>query len=223
MSASQYPIPPTPRVISPSPTPSERSGREGGKDGYFPSAASARISSPDPILEDGECVDPELSRARSRSRSPALPKRGSVRLDGMTPISEKTGQSSGVSKPTRRRPDAPGKKGSSNGLLKPAGAGYGRDFWRELSRSPSPFGLIPIHREWRTFVRAIPSSDCHDKCTNASKVHKHEIPRKVLHVSIGFLTLGLYASGKQTSDIHPVLLTLLIPITIVDVVRLHYA
>ncbi|PSK41851.1 hypothetical protein B9Z65_9237 [Elsinoe australis] len=205
MSASQYPIPPTPRVISPSPTPSERSGREGGKDGYFPSAASARISSPDPISEDGECVDPELSRARSRSRSPAPPKRGSVRLDGMTPISEKTGQPSGVSKPTRRRPDAPGKKGSSNGLLKPAGAGYGRDFWRELSRSPSPFGLIPIHREWRTFI------------------HKHEIPRKVLHVSIGFLTLGLYASGKQTSDIHPVLLTLLIPITIVDVVRLHYA
>ncbi|PNS15115.1 hypothetical protein CAC42_2344 [Sphaceloma murrayae] len=201
MSASQYPIPPTPRVISPSPTPSEKSG----KDGYFSQAASARLSSPEPISEDGENNDPELSRARSRSRSPALAKRGSARLDGMTPIAEKSDQSTGSTKPTRRKPQVVGKKASSNGLLKPSTGGYGRDFWRELSRSPSPFGLIPIHREWRTFV------------------HKHEIPRKVLHVSIGFLTLALYRVGKQSSDIHPVLLTLLIPIALVDVARMNYA
>ncbi|KAG8629274.1 hypothetical protein KVT40_003139 [Elsinoe batatas] len=202
MSASQYPIPPTPRVISPSPTPSERSG----KDGYFAQSADARFSSPDPISEDGEPHDPELSRARSRSRSPALAKRGSVRLDGMTPIAEKSGLSNGTAKPTRRKAETLGRKSSSSGLLKPSSAGgYGRNFWRELSRSPSPLGLIPIHREWRTFV------------------HKHEIPRKVLHVAIGFLTLALYALGKQPADIHPVLLTLLIPIFLVDVVRLNYA
>lgn len=75
-------------------------------------------------------------------------------------------------------------------------------YWqRALSRSPSPLGLIPIHRKLRVFV------------------HKHEVPRKLLHVSIGFLTLALYARGSQTSAIHPVLLALLIPIAATDLLR----
>jgi hypothetical protein len=41
--------------------------------------------------------------------------------------------------------------GSSNGYLSPAQAN--KNYWREMSRSPSPLGLIPIHQEWRSFVR----------------------------------------------------------------------
>lgn len=80
----------------------------------------------------------------------------------------------------------------------------GSSYWRNLSRSPSPLGLIPLHREWRTFI------------------HRHEIPRKALHVSIGFFTLGLFVSGAQTSAIHPPLLTALLPIFAIDFVRMHY-
>jgi len=149
MSASQFPVPPSPHVISPSPTPSERSG----KDGYFPKSGVTRKSSSEPIADDGE--HPELSRARSRSRSPAVAKKGSRRMDGMTPIPEKSAQVNGQSKPTRRKPEVLDTKKSGEGLLTPTSAGLGRDYWRALSRSPSPLGLIPIHREWRTFVSEI--------------------------------------------------------------------
>jgi diacylglycerol kinase (CTP) len=84
------------------------------------------------------------------------------------------------------------------------GAGRGTSYWRNLSRSPSPLGLIPIHREWRDFI------------------HKHEVPRKALHVSIGFVTLYLYRRGVEISQIHPVLLSLLIPIFTTDVLRFRY-
>ena len=83
--------------------------------------------------------------------------------------------------------------------------GFGSSYWRNLSRSPSPLGLIPIHREWRAFV------------------HKHEIPRKALHVSIGFVTLWLYHLGVQISAVHPILLTLLIPIATVDILRFRWS
>jgi diacylglycerol kinase (CTP) len=57
---------------------------------------------------------------------------------------------------------------------------------------------------------------------NTYQIHKHEIPRKILHVSIGFLSLLLYTSGIQTTSIHPVLLTLLIPIALTDILRHRY-
>ncbi|GAM89900.1 hypothetical protein ANO11243_079400 [Dothideomycetidae sp. 11243] len=204
MSASQFPIPSTPRVISPSPTPSERSAKDSDANGYFPQSGLSRKSSSDPLKEDAE--HPELSRARSRSRSPGLAKKGTRRMDGMTPIPEKSINGESQTKPTRRKPEVKTTKSpGGEGYLTPASAGFGKDYWRALSRSPSPLGLIPIHREWRKFV------------------HKHEIPRKALHVSIGFLTLALYSTGFQTSQIHPVLLALLIPIFLTDVVRLNYA
>ncbi|KAL7798218.1 hypothetical protein V8C37DRAFT_369130 [Trichoderma ceciliae] len=77
--------------------------------------------------------------------------------------------------------------------------------WRDFSRSPSPLGLIPIHRHWRTFV------------------HKHEVPRKALHVSIGFFVVWLYSSGTQTSAVPPYLMGALVPITTVDWLRHRYA
>jgi diacylglycerol kinase (CTP) len=57
---------------------------------------------------------------------------------------------------------------------------------------------------------------------NNHQIHKHEIPRKILHVSIGFLSLALYTAGIQTSSIHPVLLTMLIPVALTDVLRHRY-
>jgi diacylglycerol kinase (CTP) len=89
----------------------------------------------------------------------------------------------------------------SNGHLSP----YDRvkKSWREFSRSPSPLGLIPLHRHYRTLI------------------HKHEIPRKVLHVSIGFFTLRFYVTGVQTSAITPWLLGALAIIAPTDVLRHH--
>ena len=50
-------------------------------------------------------------------------------------------------------------------------------------------------------------------------MHRHEIPRKLLHVSIGFVTLYLYARGVHTSTITPYLLSALIPIATIDYLR----
>jgi diacylglycerol kinase (CTP) len=77
--------------------------------------------------------------------------------------------------------------------------------WRDFSRSPSPLGLIPIHRHWRTFV------------------HKHEVPRKVLHVSIGFFVIWLYVNGTQPRAVTPWLMSALIPIAGTDWLRHRYA
>ncbi|KAH4039016.1 hypothetical protein HBI38_106990 [Parastagonospora nodorum] len=193
-SSRQYQIPSTPRVISPSPTPSEVGS---GKDGYFGpvTRSSTRKSkqyssahSPPPIDEDSGS-DPE-KRARAKSRSPILENGGvssRQRMSGLT---------------GRRQMKKSMELGTSNGHLSPAQAN--KNYWREMSRSPSPLGLIPIHQKWRSFI------------------HKHEIPRKILHVSIGFLTLALYATGIQTASIHPVLLTCLVPIFCADLLRHRY-
>jgi diacylglycerol kinase (CTP) len=88
----------------------------------------------------------------------------------------------------------------SNGHLSPMSASPGWS-WRDISRSPSPLGLIPIHRHWRSFV------------------HRHEVPRKLLHVSIGFFTIWLYISGVQTNAITPYLMAALVPIATTDYLR----
>ena len=76
--------------------------------------------------------------------------------------------------------------------------------WREFSRSPSPLGLIPLHRNYRYLI------------------HKHEVPRKALHVSIGFFTIFLYTRGVQTTQITPWLLSALLPIAGTDFLRHRY-
>lgn len=53
-------------------------------------------------------------------------------------------------------------------------------------------------------------------------IHKHEVPRKVLHVSIGFLTLWLYTIGVQFEQVTPVLFTLFVGIGTCDLVRFQY-
>jgi diacylglycerol kinase (CTP) len=145
-SSRQYQIPLTPRVISPSPTPSEAGS---AKDGYFgpvtrSSTRKAKqpngVQSPPPIHEDSSSSDPELKRARTKSRSP-ITGAGRRRMSGLT---------------SRRQAKkdlslTPSKNGTvSNGHLSPAQAN--KNYWREMSRSPSPLGLIPIHQKWRSFV-----------------------------------------------------------------------
>lgn len=206
---SQYQVPNTPRVISPSPTPSESST----KDGYFPPTTRSktqRLSSVESIEEHAEKHeenDPELSRARSRSRSPQIERRpGKMTMSGGI----SSASAIPVNKPTRRKTEdvkVPNGAPKENGLLSPNSAypqGFGSAYWRNLSRSPSPLGLIPIHREWRAFV------------------HKHEVPRKILHVSIGFVALWLYYEGAQTTQISPVLFGLLVPIFSIDLIRFRW-
>ncbi|KAI5286380.1 hypothetical protein KEM52_002021 [Ascosphaera acerosa] len=69
------------------------------------------------------------------------------------------------------------------------------------TRTPSPEGLIPLHERYRRFV------------------HRHEIPRKVLHVSIGFVTLNFWRLGVQTAAITPWLLGALVPVAALDAAR----
>lgn len=205
--AYPYPIPSTPRVISPSPTPSEVSDRQ---DSYFApvtrsAARKQRQKSPQPesIQEekDGSGSDSSLDkRARTRSRSPILHSangtiasgRNNRRMSGLTRKGSVT-KSQPLTNGHILEPPEP------NGFLSP----YDRvkKSWREFSRSPSPLGLIPLHRHYRTLI------------------HKYEIPRKALHVSIGFLTLWLYISGTASRSVGPWLLGALAVIAPVDILR----
>ncbi|GAB7366142.1 hypothetical protein MBLNU230_g7704t1 [Neophaeotheca triangularis] len=228
--ASQHQIPETPRVISPSPTPSEKAGAE-----YFgPETRSkkARQMSVEAIREQNdheeEPTDPELARARTRSRSPQIERKPTApRMTALNGVASKSGSTvrantssttTTAPKPTRRKKSPEDKTTDSSSsspdlseketFLSAARAytplGYGSAYWRNLSRSPSPLGLIPIHRSWRAFI------------------HKHEIPRKLLHVSIGFGTLYLHTLGLQPSHVHPILLSMLLPILACDIIRFRW-
>ncbi|KAJ8066007.1 hypothetical protein OCU04_005101 [Sclerotinia nivalis] len=197
-------IPATPRVISPSPTPSEIS-RNGEYFGPMTRSARKRLSAQTLPIDEGIDEDEtdaedsaiELDRSRSRSRSP-------LRSRKTAKSTVKTTKK--ISKPTEgvKSEETNGTNGkASNGHLFPTSARSGWS-WRDFSRSPSPLGLIPIHKQWRSFV------------------HRHEIPRKLLHVSIGFFTIWLYISGVQTNAITPYLMGALIPIATVDYVRHNY-
>jgi diacylglycerol kinase (CTP) len=146
--------------------------------------------------------DPELWRARTRSRSPMKTRK----VAGLTPTT------STITKQTLKVHDeelvehANAGLGAPNGhLAPPTPASPSGWNWRDFSRSPSPLGLIPIHRHFKTLI------------------HKHEVPRKVLHVSIGLLVYWLYVTGTQPSQVTPWLMGLLIPIATGDYLRLTYA
>lgn len=198
-------IPATPRVISPSPTPSDRQAASSDNSYFGPTTRSAsrrkRLVTPQPVEESpDEDGYVGARRARTRSRSPLA---STKKVHDLTPIN--------VEKATlaapRPAPLAPNGNGNgkapdaTNEHLSPNSAQSAGWSWRDFSRSPSPLGLIPIHRHWRTFV------------------HKHEVPRKLLHTSIGFLVLWLYVSGIQSASVCPWLMSLLVPIATVDYIR----
>ncbi|VVT57286.1 uncharacterized protein SAPINGB_P005642 [Magnusiomyces paraingens] len=55
-----------------------------------------------------------------------------------------------------------------------------------------------------------------------SFIHKNEIPRKVFHSSIGFLTLWLYAVGIQFSQVTPILMAILVIVLSSDLIRFRW-
>ena len=191
--SQQYQIPGTPRVTSPTPPPADPSRN---RDSYFApiarSVTARRNRSPDAISEEASSSDSSLEqRARARSRSP---KTAAKHSRTFTQASTSAASSS-------EKPSAPGLS-ALNGYLSPTSAApASSSYWRNLSRSPSPLGLIPIHKHWRSLV------------------HRHEIPRKALHVSIGFFSLHLYARGTSPASIHPWLLGALVPIATTDYLR----
>ncbi|KAI0436649.1 cytidylyltransferase [Xylaria telfairii] len=203
-------VPSTPRVISPSPTPSDSAEHAQDGSGYSGpitrSAARRRqtrsVTPQLPIQEArDEESDPELRRARTRSRSPIKTRKVRSLATAKTSDEQGPGSVDGTESP------ANGAIKSSNGLLAPPSLAIGSSIgwnWRDFSRSPSPLGLIPIHRHFQTLI------------------HKHEVPRKALHVSIGFFVYWLYVTGTQTSAVPPYLMGALIPIATVDFLRHQY-
>lgn len=186
---SQRAIPATPRVTSPSPAP--ESGSEAGFTAPTTrSIAQKKANGQEVIGEEQESssegsIDVATGRKpRPKSRSPMRQRKQPFR---------KLSTGNGVPKL------------QDHSLLSPATSnGSARWSWREFSRSPSPLGLIPIHKHFRAFI------------------HKHEVPRKVLHVSIGFFTLYAYVNGIQTSTIPPYLFGALVPIAGADFLRFRW-
>lgn len=72
------------------------------------------------------------------------------------------------------------------------------------SKAQTPQLTIPAHTLFGNFIR------------------KHEIPRKVFHSSIGFLTLWLYTQGVQLSQVTPVLIATFVVILSSDIIRFKY-
>ncbi|TAQ90107.1 Diacylglycerol kinase (ATP) [Chlorociboria aeruginascens] len=195
---SRNSIPATPRVISPSPTPSESQDLQNGYFGPMTRSARKKLAAApqapiDEDIDEGDDSGVER-RARIRSRSPLEKKRKLVGLTTTKPPTETS---------TPKPPPIELNGTTTNGHLSPNSASPGWN-WRDISRSPSPLGLIPIHRQWRSFV------------------HRHEVPRKLLHVSIGFFTTWAYIYGVQTSTITPYLMTALVPIATLDYFRHSY-
>ncbi|PNY26103.1 CTP-dependent diacylglycerol kinase 1 [Tolypocladium capitatum] len=195
-------VPDTPRVISPSPTPSEPDS-QAYNGPTTRSAARKRAPMPHTLEEQADedeyDTTPGRRRSRTRSRSPI----DGRKMSRMTP--RNSSQAQAIKTKAPGKPAGNGKLATSNGHLAPpqpsSPSGWS---WRDFSRSPSPLGLIPIHREWRTFV------------------HKHEVPRKALHVSIGFFVAWLYTTGTQTSSVSPYLMAALVPIATTDWLRHKY-
>ncbi len=167
----------------------------------------------DEDIDEDEVTSPDLRRARSKSRTPVQVRKVTSltkpkgKKEKLLPLADKSILPSIVSNGNGHL-NGNGKlaNGVSNGHLSPlpSTSRWGWT-WEDISRSPSPLGLIPIHRQWRSFV------------------HRHEVPRKLLHVSIGFFTLWFYVSGLQTTAITPWLLGALLPIVTVDYLRHTYA
>lgn len=190
-------VPDTPRIISPSPTPSEQDALDYNAPRTRSSTRKSQQNS-----QDDDDDNTGLRRSRTRSRSPIdmhKPTRLSTRSStAQETIPEEVAEST----PTKASNGKAAATATNGHLAPPQPSGWS---WRDFSRSPSPLGLIPIHRHWRTFV------------------HKHEIPRKALHVSIGFFVVWLYSTGTQTSSVPPWLMSGLIPIATTDWLRHRYA
>ena len=157
-SSSQRKIPGTPRIISSSPTISDSGSFS--SDNYFPriSRSTSQRSGNFWSIDENDTNELESSdsdgRARSRSKSADLFRRRKpigVSTAGSRTAELNPGKSPITPGPSRNKSaEIPSLNAAENGHLLPSNGGKG--YWREWSRSPSPLGLIPIHRHWRSFV-----------------------------------------------------------------------
>lgn len=179
--SAKYAVPATPRVISPSPIPESIETRD--------TRSTSNIASRQRIPEEDKEHEGLLGSDRERSRSPDT-------LRQRVPVS-RAGNDAEIVK--RANGSLLSNGATPNGHLIPEDNLLKRG--EDLSRTPSPLGLIPIHRDHRSFI------------------HRHEIPRKLLHVSIGFVTLDIYRRGIQPLGVAPYLMSALIPIAATDLFR----
>lgn len=191
--------PDTPRVVEPTDDVDDEytapRTRSGARRRNTPQASQTQDSSSEADSTPGK------RKSRTRSRSPV----DANNLSRMTPhISEPTTTSPPNGKLSTANGQTTTTTTTNGGLLAPPQPAGGWS-WRDFSRSPSPLGLIPIHRQFKTFV------------------HKHEVPRKALHVSIGFFVVWLYTTGTQTSSVPPYLMAALVPIASTDLLRHRFA
>ncbi|KAM3512118.1 hypothetical protein MY11210_004254 [Beauveria gryllotalpidicola] len=175
--------------------------RSGARRRKAPSTSSSHRQPAHDSSSDADSA-PGKRKSRTRSRSPV----DAGKLSRMTPrIADPPTTIRTASPPNGKSTTTTDGPAQMNGafLAPPApAAGWS---WRDLSRSRSPLGLIPIHRHFKTFV------------------HKHEVPRKALHVSIGFFVVWLYTTGTQTSTVAPYLMTALVPVAATDLLRHRFA
>lgn len=73
------------------------------------------------------------------------------------------------------------------------------------SSSPESFVTLPFHKRFHSLI------------------HKHEIPRKIFHVSIGFITIYLFTQGKETNEIWPPLFYAMCAIFTLDLIRFRWS
>lgn len=64
--------------------------------------------------------------------------------------------------------------------------------------------VLPIHKKFHSFI------------------HKHEIPRKVFHVSIGFITLYLHCNGYKTRNVYNHVIKAVSTILFLDILRFNW-
>lgn len=138
-----YPIPNTPRVTSPSPTPSESGSQS--KESYFGpvtrsiSRAGSRVAPA--LITEEQSPNGSSSDSEKRSRPRRRPAQGSKSQLGK--VAANIGEVDTV-------PEMKDYRSDLSGHLSPVAAYY--MIARGISRSPSPLGLIPIHRHWKSFV-----------------------------------------------------------------------
>ncbi|ODM14925.1 hypothetical protein SI65_09677 [Aspergillus cristatus] len=174
-----------------------------------------RVISPTPTSPDGsrlrdDYFGPTTRSAARRQRQTGVPEKKTDENDSTSKRTRTRSRNSTTPNGTARQhkptPITPAKKeeveanGKTNGYLSPLSK-VQKDLHEVYSRSPSPLGIIPLHSRYRNFI------------------HRHEIPRKLLHVSIGFITLHLYSRGVQPLQITPWLFSALVPIAATDVIR----
>ncbi len=87
------------------------------------------------------------------------------------------------------------------------------------SRTISPSTTTTCDQNPHTTAETAPSLLPSSHSKFAKFIRKHEIPRKFLHVSIGFITLYLYTQGIQLEQVTPYLATAFILISSIDFIR----